>query len=71
MYNPYLNQYYGTQQMNRPQPMEMPMQTQKDSRANRLRTSNIVFNFILCYIINGVYNTQKSSDDEFLADTSL
>lgn len=28
MYNPYLNQYYGTQQMNRPQPMEMPMQTQ-------------------------------------------
>ena len=28
MYNPYLNQYYGTQQMNRSQPMEMPMQTQ-------------------------------------------
>lgn len=28
MYNPYLNQYYGAQQMNRPQPMEMPMQTQ-------------------------------------------
>ena len=28
MYNPYLNQYYGTQQINRPQPMEMPMQTQ-------------------------------------------
>ena len=28
MYNPYLNQYYGTQQMNRPQPMEMPMQQQ-------------------------------------------
>lgn len=28
MYNPYLNQYYGTQQMNRPQPMEMPQQTQ-------------------------------------------
>lgn len=28
MYNPYLNQYYGTQQMNRPQPMEMSMQQQ-------------------------------------------
>ena len=28
MYNPYLNQYYGAQQMNRPQPMEMPMQQQ-------------------------------------------
>ena len=28
MYNPYLNQYYGTQQMNRPQPMEIPMQNQ-------------------------------------------
>lgn len=28
MYNPYLNQYYGAQQINRPQPMEMPMQTQ-------------------------------------------
>ena len=30
MYNPYLNQYYGTQQMNRPQPMEMSMQTQNE-----------------------------------------
>nr|DAE35576.1 MAG TPA: protein of unknown function (DUF5320) [Caudoviricetes sp.] len=28
MYNPYLNQYYGTQPMNRPQPMEIPMQQQ-------------------------------------------
>ena len=28
MYNPYLNQYYGTQQMNRSQPMEIPMQQQ-------------------------------------------
>lgn len=28
MYNPYLNQYYGAQQMNRPQPMEMPIQPQ-------------------------------------------
>ena len=28
MYNPYLNQYYGTQQMNRPQPMELPQQNQ-------------------------------------------
>lgn len=28
MYNPYLNQYYGTQQINRPQPMEMSMQQQ-------------------------------------------
>ena len=28
MYNPYLNQYYGVQQMNRPQPMELPQQNQ-------------------------------------------
>ena len=28
MYNPYLNQYYGSQPMNRPQPMEMPIQPQ-------------------------------------------
>lgn len=28
MFNPYLNQYYSSQQMNRPQPMEMPMQQQ-------------------------------------------
>ena len=28
MYNPYLNQYYGAQQINRPQPMEMSMQQQ-------------------------------------------
>ena len=28
MFNPYLNQYYSPQQMNRPQPMEMPMQQQ-------------------------------------------
>lgn len=28
MYNPYLNQYYGSQPMNRPQSMEIPMQTQ-------------------------------------------
>lgn len=27
-YNPYLNQYYGQQQANRMQPMEMPMQQQ-------------------------------------------
>ena len=28
MYNPYLNQYYGTQQMNRPQPMDLSIQQQ-------------------------------------------
>ena len=28
MYNPYLNQYYGSQPMNRPQSMEMPIQQQ-------------------------------------------
>lgn len=28
MYNPYLNQYYGSQPMNRPQPMEIPIQPQ-------------------------------------------
>lgn len=28
MYNPYLAQYYGQQQINRPQPMEMSMQQQ-------------------------------------------
>lgn len=27
-YNPYLNRFYGQQQANLPQPMEMPMQTQ-------------------------------------------
>lgn len=32
MYNPYLNQYYGTQAMNRPQSMEMPMQPQNVSQ---------------------------------------
>ena len=27
-YNPYLNRFYGQQQMNTPQPMELPQQTQ-------------------------------------------
>lgn len=31
-YNPYLNQYYGSQPMNRPQPMEMPQQPQNVSQ---------------------------------------
>ena len=27
-YNPYMNRFYGQQQMNTPQPMELPQQTQ-------------------------------------------
>lgn len=42
MYNPYLNQYYGTQQMNRPQPMEMPMQTQ-NSPQMALNRQNMLY----------------------------
>ena len=42
MYNPYLNQYYGTQQINRPQPMEMPMQTQNASQMV-LNRQNILY----------------------------
>lgn len=42
MYNPYLNQYYGTQQMNRPQPMEMPMQTQNAPQM-ALNRQNILY----------------------------
>ena len=42
MYNPYLNQYYGTQQINRPQPMEMPMQTQNAPQM-ALNRQNILY----------------------------
>ena len=42
MYNPYLNQYYGTQQMNRPQPMEMPMQNQNTPQM-ALNRQNILY----------------------------
>ena len=42
MYNPYLNQYYGTQQMNRPQPMEIPMQTQNAPQM-ALNRQNILY----------------------------
>lgn len=42
MYNPYLNQYYGTQQMNRPQPMEMPMQ-QQNTPQMALNRQNILY----------------------------
>ena len=42
MYNPYLNQYYGAQQMNRPQPMEMPMQTQNAPQM-ALNRQNILY----------------------------
>ena len=45
MYNPYLSQYYGTQQINRPQPMEMPMQTQNAPQMalNRQNTTTVLF----------------------------
>ena len=42
MYNPYLNQYYGAQQMNRPQPMEMPMQQQTSPQMG-LNRQNILY----------------------------
>ena len=38
MYNPYLNQYYGAQQINRPQPMEMSMQQQTPPQMGLNRT---------------------------------
>lgn len=41
MYNPYLNQYYGTQQMNRPQPMEMPMQQQNTPQMTLNRQNSL------------------------------
>ena len=42
MYNPYLNQYYGTQQMNRPQPMDLSMQ-QQNTPQMALNRQNILY----------------------------
>lgn len=42
MYNPYLNQYYGSQPMNRPQPMEMPIQQQNVPQV-ALNRQNILY----------------------------
>lgn len=42
MYNPYLNQYYGTQQINRPQPMEIPIQ-QQNTPQMALNRQNILY----------------------------
>ena len=42
MYNPYWNQYYGTQQINRPQPMEMSMQ-QQNTQQMALNRQNILY----------------------------
>ena len=42
MYNPYLNQYYGSQPMNRPQPMEMPIQPQNAPQM-ALNRQNILY----------------------------
>ena len=42
MYNPYLNQYYGSQPMNRPQPMEMPIQPQNTPQM-ALNRQNILY----------------------------
>ena len=42
MYNPYLNQYYGSQPMNRPQPMEMPIQ-QQNTPQMALNRQNILY----------------------------
>ena len=42
MYNPYLNQYYGSQPMNRPQTMEMPIQPQNAPQM-ALNRQNILY----------------------------
>lgn len=42
MYNPYLNQYYGSQPMNRPHPMEMPIQPQNAPQM-ALNRQNILY----------------------------
>ena len=42
MYNPYLNQYYGSQPMNRPQTMEMPIQQQNVPQV-ALNRQNILY----------------------------
>ena len=42
MYNPYLNQYYGSQPMNRPQPMEIPIQPQNAPQM-ALNRQNILY----------------------------
>lgn len=41
-YNPYLNRFYGQQQANLPQPMEMPMQTQNAPQM-ALNRQNILY----------------------------
>lgn len=41
-YNPYVNQMYGQQIMNRPQPMDMPMQTQSPQQIISNR-QNVLF----------------------------
>lgn len=40
-YNPYLNQYYGQQTMNRVQPMEIPMQQQTTPQMALNRQNNL------------------------------
>lgn len=41
-YNPYLNRFYGQQQANLPQPMEMPMQ-QQNTQQMALNRQNILY----------------------------
>ena len=41
-YNPYLNRFYGQQQMNTPQPMELPQQTQNVPQMG-LNRQNILY----------------------------
>ena len=44
-YNPYLNRFYGQQQANMPQPMEMPIQQQNTPQMalNRQNTTTVLF----------------------------